>query len=137
MYRLETENFLLEMGPEVHENDLSFRVNTNLSVKVVSYGFSAEAVMDIDVRELVEFALRLNELYETLEGSARLEEPYGMRCYIEFTACGRGHIKVRGEVHNGMAYEHEQKLTFENEIDQTDLKTFAKALLADDPKFYK
>lgn len=137
MYRLETENFFLEIEPEVHENDLSFRGNTNLSVKVASYGFSAEAVMDIDVRELVEFALRLNELYETLEGSARLEEPYGMRGYIEFLACGRGHIKVRGEVHNGMDHGHEQKLTFENEIDQTDLKTFAKALLADDPKFYK
>lgn len=131
MYRLETENFLLEIGTKVYEDDLPFRVNSTLSVKVVSYGFSAGSVMDIDVRELVEFVLRLNELYETLEGSARLEEPYETRCYIEFIACGRGHIKVKGEVHNGMEHGHEQKLMFENEIDQTDLKDFAKALLAD------
>lgn len=131
MYRLETKNFFLEIRPEVHENDLPFRINTRLSVKVVSYGFSAEAVMDIDAREFVKFALRLNELYETLGGSARLEEPYGMRCYIEFIACGRGHIQVKGEVHNGTNHGYEQKLAFENEIDQTDLKTFAKALLAE------
>ncbi len=62
----------------------------------ISYGFSAESIMDIDVRKLANFTVQLNELYETLEGSARLEEPYGGHGYIEFMACGRGHIYLHG-----------------------------------------
>ena len=94
MYRLESENFLLEFNPTVYENDLSFIVNTSLGIKVFSYGFSADSVMDIDVRDLAGFSISLNRLYETLKGSARLEDPYGVHSYIEFIACSGGHIKV-------------------------------------------
>lgn len=130
MYRLETENFLLELKPKVQQNDFPYPVNTSLNVKVSSYGFSAEAVMDIDVRGLADFAVHLNELYETLKGSARLEEPYGAHCYIEFMACTGGHIRVKGDIHNGMAYGYEQELSFENKIDQTYLRSFAKSLFS-------
>lgn len=135
MYRLEAENFLLEFIPVIYENDLLFPVNTSLNIKVFSCGFSAESVLDIDVRRLADFALSLNKLYETLKGSARLEEAYGVHSYIEFIACSRGHIKVKGNIHNGNAYGYEHELTFENEIDQTYLKSFVKALFADYKKY--
>ena len=130
MYRLKTEHFLLEFNPELHQDDFSYAVNTSLSIKVISYGFSAESIMDIDVRKFANFTVHLNEIYETLEGSARLEEPYGGHGYIEFMACGRGHIAVKGNIHNGNAYGYEQELSFENEIEQTWLKSFAKGLYA-------
>lgn len=130
MYRLKTEHFFLEFNPELHQDDFSYAVNTSLSIKVISYGFSAKSIIDIDVRELANFAVQLNGLYETLEGSARLEELYGVHSYIEFMACGRGHIAVKGNIHNGNAYGYEQKLSFENEIEQTCLKSFAKGLYA-------
>ena len=130
MYSLKTEHFFLEFNPELHQDDFLYAVNTSLSIKVISYGFSAESIMDIDVRKLANFTVQLNELYETLEGSARLEEPYGGHGYIEFMACGRGHIAVKGNIHNGNAYGYEQELSFENEIEQTCLKSFAKGLYA-------
>ena len=135
MYRLESENFLLEFNPTVYENDLSFAVNTSLGIKVFSYGFSADSVMDIDVRGLAGFSISLNRLYETLKGSARLEDPYGVHSYIEFIACSGGHIKVKGSIHNGNAYGYEQELAFENELDQTYLKSFVKALFDDYKKY--
>lgn len=135
MYKLETENFLLELEPEVHQDDLPFPINTSLSIKVFSHGFSAESVMDIDVRGLADFAVHLNELYETLKGSARLEEPYGVHCYIELMACCRGRVKVKGDIHNRNAFGDEQELTFENEFDQTYLKSFARALFTDYAKY--
>ncbi|MCI8332466.1 MAG: hypothetical protein HFE78_06540 [Clostridiales bacterium] len=135
MYRLETENFLLELDAKVYQDDLIFPVNANLNIKVFSYGFSAESVMDIDTLRLADFAVQIHKLYETLNGSARLEEPYGFHCYIEFTACGGGHIKITGNIHSGKGYGSEQELAFENEIDQTYLKSFSKELLADYAKY--
>ena len=135
MYRLELENFCLEFNPTIHENDLPFPVNTSLNIKVFSYGFSADAVMDIDVRGLADFAISLNRLYETLKGSAILETPYGVHSYIEFIAFNGGHIKVKGNIHNGNAYGYEQELIFENELDQTYLKSFVKELFADFEKY--
>lgn len=57
IYRLESENFRLEFNPIIHENDLAFPVNTSLNIKVFSYGFSADSVMDVDVRGLAGFAM--------------------------------------------------------------------------------
>ena len=77
----------------------------------------------------------LNELYETLSGSVRLEEPYSMHCFLEFTAVTDGHIRIKGRIHNkkGIGYGHE--LIFENEVDQTYLRGFAKTLFADYGKY--
>lgn len=135
MYRLEAENFLLEFDPMVYETDLSFPLNMSLHLKVVSYGFSVDSMMDIDVYGLAGFAASLNRLYETLGGYARLEEPYG-DSYLEFTVCGRGHIHVKGSIyHHVNDCEHE--LTFENEFDQTYLKCFAKSLFDDYKKYVR
>lgn len=91
--------------------------------------------MDIDASALSDFAVNLNELYKTLSGSVRLEEPYSMHCFLEFTAVTGGHIRIKGYIHNKMGVGYGHELTFENEVDQTDLRGFAKALFADYGKY--
>lgn len=59
----------------------------------------------------------------------------GVHSYIEFIAFNGGHIKVKGNIHNGNAYGYEQELIFENELDQTYLKSFVKDLFADFEKY--
>ena len=122
MYKLETENFSLELLPGIHQDNFPYPKANSLQVKVSSLGFSADSIMDIDDIALSDFAVNLNELYETLSGSARLEEPYGMHCFLEFTAVTGGRIRIKGRIHNkkGIGYGHE--LIFENEVDQTYLR---------------
>ena len=91
--------------------------------------------MDIDDIALSDFAVNLNELYETLSGSVRLEEPYSMHCFLEFTAVTGGHIRIKGYIHNKMGVGYGHELTFENEVDQTYLGGFANTLFADYGKY--
>ena len=135
MYTLETENFYLSLNPKTCPEDLPFPVNTAMDIKVTSYNFSARAVIDTDAKRLAAFALDLNKMYENLQGSARLEETYGLHSFIEFEAVGRGHITVKGDIYSTAAYQYSQRLCFENEIDQSYLKDFSAALLADFEKY--
>ncbi len=134
MYTLDADRFKLSLTPKVHEKDLLEPVNTSLKVNVFSYGFSADSSMDINARDLGKFAVQLNELYKSLNGSAELNAPYG-DSYLVFTAAIGGHIRISGCIHNENAYGCTQKLCFENEIDQTYLRDFAKALSADYRKY--
>ena len=59
MYRLETDVFQLELEPEVFGDDIKYTENTILHINVNSYGFSAKATMDMDVKELAAFAKEL------------------------------------------------------------------------------
>ena len=86
MYRIEADTFILEFFPEIHEQDFAYPVNVYLGVKVSSYGYSADTFMDVGVKGIAEFTLQLKDLYETLSGKARLEEPYSVHNYIEFIA---------------------------------------------------
>ena len=130
MYRIETNTFLLEFIPEIHEQDFAYPVNTDLAVKVSSYGYSADTFMEVGVQWIAEFAIQLKKLYESLNGAARLEEPYNVNNYIEFIAETGGHIRVRGCLNNKNAFGYTQEITFENEIDQTYLRDFVNRLLA-------
>ncbi len=121
---MKAANFMLSMSPDIFESDLSYPSNTIMKVMVESGGFSANATMDIDVRELARFAFDLTKIYETLSGEARIEEPYGMHMYILFVGNGRVHIAVKGYFHKGNRVGNEQVLEFENDIDQTCLKEF-------------
>ena len=38
MYRIEADTFILEIFPEIHEQDLAYPVNVYLGVRVSSYG---------------------------------------------------------------------------------------------------
>ena len=127
MYKLETENFSLELLPGIHQDNFPYPKANSLQVKVSS--------MDIDDIALSDFAVNLNELYETLSGSVRLEEPYSMHCFLEFTAVTGGHIRIKGYIHNKMGVGYGHELTFENEVDQTYLGGFAKTLFADYGKY--
>ena len=70
-----------------------------------------------------------------MTGEARLEEPYSVHNYIWFIAEKGGHIKGTGRLNNKNAYGYTQEINFENEIDQTYLKSFASRLLADFSKY--
>ena len=137
MYRIDAERFILQITPFVHEEDFSCQNNTNLMIRLSSYDFSADSTMDIGVCDLGEFAFRLNRLYETLRGTAKLAVPYDEQCYIEFTAGMGGHIRINGCINNENANGYTQKLYFENEIDQSYLKDFSKLLFADYGKYVK
>ena len=132
IYEIKTDTFTLKFEPEVYIDDISYPVNTSLRISVVSYGFSAgKVMMDISVRDLAEFAAVLNSMYETFEGSAKLKEPYGAHSFIKFYADKGGHIKVKGNLHNGMNFGYIQELSFENELDRKYLREFAKGIYED------
>ena len=128
---------MLELSPTVYENDLDKPVNTALDIKVSSCGFSAQSEMLVGVRTLKYFANEIKKLYETLHGTAKMEEPYGAKNYIEFTALTGGHIRVKGIIDNKASYGFTQSLSFENEIDQTYLKDFSEKLFVDYGKCHK
>ncbi len=137
MYKIETDEFMLRLKPIVHREDLREVVNTSLMIDVSSYDFSAKTLLDIDVRDLAEFAMQLSGLYERLSGFVRLTVPYVDECYIEFSADKVGHIRVSGFLDNGNRFGFTQRLQFQNEIDQTILKKFANDLYADFGKYVK
>ena len=95
------------------------------------YRIEADTFMGVGVQGIAEFALQLKDLYETLSGEARLEEPYSVHNYIEFVAKTGGHIRVMGRLNNKSAFGYTQEINFENEIDQTYLRGFVNRLLAD------
>ena len=131
---IESENFLLELSPSVYEEDFSSPVNIRLGIKVSSYGFSADSVMDTGIREMTDFVMQLKEMYEKLNGSAELSEPYGIS-YVKFLAKAGGHISVWGRISNKSSFGFEQELTFDNEIDQTYIKDFVYGLCSDFEKY--
>ena len=135
MYRIESDTFMLEFFPKIHEQDFAYPVNVCLDVKVSSYGFSADTFMDVSVQGIAEFALKMKNLYETLSGEAILEEPYSVHNYIEFVAKKGGHIGVTGRLNNKSTFGYTQEINFENEIDQTYLRDFVNRLLADFGKY--
>lgn len=131
MFRLDSDDFQLELFPMVFETDIEYPENTTLNIKVVSDGFSADATMDVDVKTLAEFAKDLLHLYKSLSGKARLEEPYGVHNYIEFEAITKGYITVKGNIHHRGRSGYSQELSFENHFDQTFLQDFTKRLFAE------
>ena len=137
MYRIETDTFILELSPEIHEQDFAYPVNVTLGVKVSSYGYSADTYMDVGVQGIAEFAVQLKNLYEILSGKSRLEEPYSVQNYIEFIAETGGHIKVIGRLNNKNDFGYTQEINFENEIDQTHLRNFINQLFADFRQYNK
>ncbi len=127
-FTLNSENFSLKIKLNIFEEDVLLPSNTAMEVAVESDGFCASAAMDIDVKELAKFAADLIRIYETLSGEARIEEPYGAHMYLSFMGDGRGHIGVKGCLQKGSPVGNFQSLAFENEMDQTDLKSFSHEL---------
>jgi len=119
-FALRTDSFFISINLKVFESDIQYPSNTIMDVEVESDGFSGKTSMDIDVKEFAKFVDKLYEIYERLEGIARIEEPYGNKMYILFEGDGRGHINVKG-----MLCNMSHVLNFENVFDQTYLQMFA------------
>ena len=125
---LESERFRLSLDFQVFESDISYPSNTILSVSVSSEGFSASTTMDIDIKDIPIFCNELQKTYDSLNGEARIQEPYGNQQYIIFTGDKKGHIFVSGMLNSNGANGFWQELKFENCIDQTFLPDFLKKL---------
>ena len=134
---LETENFTVCIEPQIFEADKALSTNTLLRIKVESDGFAADTTMDVDIKDLAKFGKDLHNIYESLQGEARLEEPYGQHMYLSFVGNGRGHIAIKGNLHKGSRIGSEQELSFGNDIDQTCLKQFCDDLIRAYDKYLK
>ena len=135
-FMLETEQFILILEFQVFESDIEYPSNTILSVRVSSSGFSAATTMDIDIKAVCDFCNELEIVYNTLKGSAKIQEAYGNQ-YILFSGDGLGHIMVSGFLDSQGANGFWQELKFENCIDQTFLPQFLRKLTALSNKYTK
>ncbi|WP_018589570.1 hypothetical protein [Terrisporobacter glycolicus] len=127
-HMLSTEDFTIEIEINIFEQEIDYPENSTLNIYVESDKFGARTTMDIDIKDFVVFVCDLKHLYDFLDGSAKLEEAYSISNYIEFFGNGKGHIVVKGCLNNHCRNGFEQELSFENEFDQTYLKTFVKEL---------
>ena len=125
-YVLNTEKFHLSLSFDIDEDEFAYTVNTIMTVSVTSDGFSATTDMDIDIKEFCKFAKELKRVYDSLNGSATIKEPYGYGQYISFRADNRtGYITVKGFLCDDLK---NNELHFENNFDQTYLKPFSQQL---------
>ncbi len=125
---LESESFSLSLDFQVFESDISYPSNTILTVSVSSAGFSASTTMDIDIKDIPTFCNELQNIYNSLNGEAKIQESYGNRQYIQFSGDKKGHIWVSGILNSNGASGFWQELKFKNCIDQTFLPGFLKKL---------
>ena len=125
---LENESFKLSLTFQVYESDLAYPTNTVISVFVSSAGFSASTSMDMDIKEVSILCDKLNDMYSTLNGEAKISEPFGYKQNICFKGDGCGHIFISGMLHSNGAYGLCQELKFENILDQTYFSAFLKKM---------
>lgn len=124
MPSIETSQFKIKLQIKVFDSDLNYHSNTIMTVAVDSDGFSAVADMDVDIKQLIAFTDDLTKLYNTLKGVAKIQEPYGMQQFIEFSSDGIGHIYISGKLNSFGQNGSAQELKFENSVDQTCLPKF-------------
>lgn len=130
---IDADNFKLKINLKIYESDIQLPVNTTMSISVTSGNFSASSNMDIDIKQFALFSKDLKGIYEDLNGTAKIEEPYGCHQYISFTAIKGGHIVVQGYLCDDL---QENEIFFNNEFDQTIIKTFADELVYSYLKYY-
>lgn len=121
---IDTSQFKIKLQMNVFEADVAYPSNTIMTVAVDSDGFSAVTDMDVDIKQLIRFTDDLTELYNTLKGVAKIQEPYDMQQFIEFSGDGKGHIYISGKLNSFGQNGSTQELKFENSIDQTSLPKF-------------
>lgn len=121
---LKTNNFYLELELDIFEENLEIPINTIMNIYVESYGFIGRASLEIDIKQLYEFAISVYELYNSLTGTAKITEHYGHKSFLEISGDKSGHINIKGEISYTNNF-YTQELKFENEFDQTYLKDFA------------
>lgn len=124
MLTISTNDFSISLEFGMYERDAI------ISVNITSAGFCGGGKLDVSRGIIEVFAKDLQALYETLNGTARLCETYG-EGYVEFEGDGKGRIDVRGLVvgYSENRYMSEQRLSFENIIDQTFLAELCEEIL--------
>ena len=120
MYNIKTTDFNLEFTPVVD----------SVYIEVKCDGFSGRTCFDAENFLIADFALQLKDMYEKLEGTAKIQDLYETESYIEFAAQKKGHILIKGVIIKNIC-RHTQQLTFEYEVDQTYLQRFVSELAAD------
>ena len=127
---LKSEDFSLSFDFRVFESDIAYPSNTILSVSVSSAGFSATTTMDIDIKRMSAFCNDLQKVYDSLNGEAKMQEPFGNEQYILFSGDKKSSILVSGNLNSNGANGFWQELKFENCIDQTFFPQFLRSLTA-------
>ncbi len=126
MYTIKTSDFSLEFMP----------VADSICIEVQCDGFSGSTCFDAEDFLIADFALQLKDMYEKLEGTAKIQDLYETDGYVEFTARKMGHILIKGILFsNRYGPGHAQQLQFEYDVDQTYLQRFVSELAADYSKY--
>ena len=97
-----------------------YKADAIIGLRVESSLFVGCGKLDVSKNNIETFLRNLEVLHNTLSGNAKLCETYG-EGYVEFEGNGKGQICVRGLVigYSENGYMSEQRLNFENVIDQT------------------
>lgn len=132
IYKLRANSFSLVWEAKTFYSDMQYPNSTILEVILESDGFRANTTMDIDIKEFRVFASEINNLYETLQGSATIKETYGKQ-KIRFSVDKTGHVFVAGLLHNNCRNGHYQLLEFENSFEPSFLKSFVRSLTETTP----
>ena len=120
---LKTEKFKMELDLEYYEK--AEFADCILNVSVESEYFAASTSLEVYRKSFFEFVKNLKNMYDSLDGSAKIEDAYEGRGYIEFASDSTGHINVKGLLISTL---HNQELKFENNFDQTYLGDFVSDL---------
>ncbi|MBE6626081.1 MAG: hypothetical protein E7628_02715 [Ruminococcaceae bacterium] len=125
MITIDANDFSLSLEFEKFETDAIIKM------RVESSSFAGCGKLDVSKSIIETFAGDLESLCRTLSGRAILCETYG-EGYVELVGNGKGQIDVRGLVvgHSENGYMSEQRLSFENVIDQTFLPKLIQAISA-------
>jgi len=119
-------DFHIELRAKIYKDDPVVN-NVAMYVAVESNGFAGTMEMDVGSNDLEDFIRDVLIMNKDLKGKARIEEPYGNRCYLELGIDKSGHVTV-----TGMLKTLAQKLEFENTFDQTYLADLARKLAQTD-----
>lgn len=134
---LEANDFRLELNTEIFYDNLDCPVNAYLTVNVKNGDYSGSTLMDIDIDQLADFSVELKKVYDTLKGSAKIEEPYGHCGDITFTAEKNGYINISGHIRTETFNDvwKGNELNFRTTIDQTFFQPFVNGLICEFEKY--
>jgi len=123
MYTLSTDKLLFEITSfQIYERELHLALNTNMNVSVKNGAFTGSADLNLDVKQLAEFAKKIKNMADTLKGNAEIKELYGNRSYIRFKGKGTGIFTINGKIYGDRS---SRSIEFEESFDHEHLQKFA------------
>lgn len=114
---IDSDNFQLSLHIERFDNDAQGLLHVN----VISDMVSANAEMEVSLKDYEKFVESIQEMLQNLCGETIIAEPYGDKQFLKLIMDNHtGHVSVNGELasrFNG----HTQYVSIENEFDQSSL----------------